>query len=570
MVNVTNQERFIGEVVQRARRKDLVVVPFEQGRAREIYVNPRSHEVQIGDIVGGHILNNVGMRLRGQVDRVFRAENVIDLAIDVALTMEDVPRTWPKAYDSQDVPQQIDKDAVENRVDLRDLPFVTVDGSDARDFDDAVYCEPASSGWRLIVAIADVGHYVRLGSDLDLEALKRGTSVYLPGKVVPMLPPALSNGICSLNPNQDRLVLVCDMRLSSAGDVLSSTFYEGVMRSHCRLTYRDVASFLRNGESLPGSAEVRDSILAFHDAYNALSKASRARGSVDFNTVETIIEIEGGKPQKVRPIERNNAHRMIELAMIAANVQAAEFLEREKVIPLYRAHEPPDAWGMRQVLEKLARRGVSVPTKIEKPLQLQRVLYDLRKVCKPSHIWEIMLLSAMQQAHYAPRKLGHFGLALDSYAHFTSPIRRYPDLVVHRLIKRVLGNAELPAMTLHELEELGVQTSSCERRAIGVERRVEGWLKASILKSKVGKVMSGVVAGVREFGLFVELDGYYISGLLHVSNLVDDYYEYYGDELRGESSGRVYRVGDRVRTRLVDVQAPAGKLSLELARGRER
>lgn len=565
MVNVTNQDRFIGEVVRRARRKDLIVVPLEQGRAREIYVNPRDHEVQVGDIVGGHLLNNVGMRPRGQVDRVFRAENVTDLAIDVALTMEDVPRTWPKAYDSQDVPQQIDKDAVVNRVDLRDLPFVTVDGSDARDFDDAVYCEPASSGWRLIVAIADVGHYVRLGSDLDVEALKRGTSVYLPGKVVPMLPPELSNGICSLNPNQDRLVLVCDMRLSSSGDVLSSTFYEAVMRSHCRLTYRDVASFLRNGESLPGSAEVRESILAFHDAYNALAKASRARGSVDFNTVETIIEFERGKPQRVRPIERNNAHRMIELAMIAANVQAAEFLEREKVIPLYRAHEPPDAWGMRQVLEKLASRGVSVPARIEKPKQLQRVLYDLRKVCKPSHIWEIMLLSAMQQAHYAPHKLGHFGLALESYAHFTSPIRRYPDLVVHRLIKRVLGNAELPNMTLHQLDELGIQTSSCERRAINVERRVDGWLKASLLKSKIGKLINGVVAGVRDFGLFVELDGFYISGLVHVSNLPDDYYSFFGGELRGESNGRVFRVGDRVRTRLLDVQAPAGKLSLELA-----
>ena len=565
-----NQDRFFGEVVWSDRRRELMVIPLERDMAREIYVDPGDFKMEVGDIVAGHLVNYLGTRQRGRVDRVFRAENVADLAIEVALTMEDVPQTWPKSFRSQDVPQAIDPQALVDRVDLRDLPFVTIDGNDARDFDDAVYCESAANGWRLAVAIADVAHYVRLGSDLDDEAVKRGTSVYLPGKVVPMLPPELSNGICSLNPNQDRLVLVCDMQVSATGEVSDSTFYEAVMRSHARLTYREVSSFLRNGESLPGGSSVRESIRLFHDAYSALSKASQARGSIDFNTIETIIEIERGTPQRVRPIERNNAHRMIELAMIAANVQAAEFLERHKVIPLYRAHEPPEAWGMRLVLEKLGRRGVSVPSKLEKPLQLQRVLYDLRKVCKPSHIWEIMLLSAMQQAHYAPRKLGHFGLALDSYAHFTSPIRRYPDLVVHRLIKRVLGNAELPAMTLHELEKLGVQTSSCERRAISVERRVEGWLKASILKSKVGEVIDGVVAGVREFGLFVELDGYYISGLLHVSNLLDDYYDYFGDELKGEMTGRVYRVGDRVRTRLVQVQAPAGKLSLELARNRKR
>ena len=428
MVDVTKQNRFFGEVVRSARRKDLVVIPLDQGKAREIYVNPRDRTVQVGDIVMGHLLNDVGVRLRGRIDRVFRTANVVDLAIEVALAMADVPQTWSKNLKTPNVPDQVDERAKGKRVDLRDLPFVTVDGSDARDFDDAVYCTSEADGWRLVVAIADVAHYVRIGSELDVEAAKRGTSVYLPGKVVPMLPPALSNGICSLNPNQDRLALVCDMQLSVSGEVQSSTFYEAVLRSHCRLTYREVSSFLRRGESLPGGAAVRDSILAFHDAYNVLSKAARERGSVDFNTVETFVDIENGKPQAVRPIERNNAHRMIELAMIAANVQAAKFLERKKVIPLYRVHESPDAWGMRQVLDRLARRGVSVPTRIEKPGQLQRVVHDLRRVCKPSHIWEIMLLSAMEQARYAPSKLGHFGLALNSYAHFTSPIRRYPRL----------------------------------------------------------------------------------------------------------------------------------------------
>ncbi|MCY4128353.1 MAG: VacB/RNase II family 3'-5' exoribonuclease [Gammaproteobacteria bacterium] len=559
------QSRFVGEVVRQARRKDLVVVPLDQGKAREIYVSPRDRTVQIGDIVMGHLLDHVGVRSRGRIDRVFKAENVVDLAIEVALAIEDVPRSWPKSLQTPDVPDQVDGSAKGKRVDLRDLPFVTVDGADARDFDDAVYCTSEADGWRLAVAIADVANYVAVGSELDREAAKRSTSVYLPGKVVPMLPPALSNGICSLNPNQDRLVLVCDMQLSVTGEVQSSTFYEAVIRSHCRLTYREVASFLRRGESLSGGTSVRDSILAFHDAYNALSKAARTRGSVDFNTLEAFVDIEHGKPQRIRLIERNNAHRMIELAMIAANVQAAEFLERQNVIPLYRVHESPEAWGMRQVLDRLAHQGVSVPARVEKPMHLQRLLYDLRKVCKPSHIWEIMLLSAMEQAHYAPRKLGHFGLALNSYVHFTSPIRRYPDLVVHRLIKRVLGDAELPAMSFNELDEIGVRASSCERRGISVERRVDGWLKASLLKSKLGERFSGVVADIRDFGLFVELDGYYISGLLHVSNLPSDYYSFFGGELRGESNGRVFKVGDRVQTRLMDVQVPAGKLSLELA-----
>lgn len=565
MTDPANRTRFFGEIVRHTRRKDLVVVPLDQGKASEIYVSPCDSKVHVGDIVEGHRLNHVGSKSRGRIDRVFRAENVTNLAIEVSLAIDDVPQTWPKALTSQDVPDQVDQVTASERVDLRDFPFVTIDGSDARDFDDAVYCEPGSDGWRLMVAIADVAHYVKLGSDLDVEAAKRGTSVYLPGKVVPMLPPALSNGICSLNPNQDRLVLVCDMQLNAAGHVLSSTFCEAVMRSHSRLTYRNVASFLRTGESLPGGDAVRESILAFHDAYNALSKASLERGSVDFNTVETFIDIERGEPRRVVPIERNNAHRMIELAMIAANVQAAKFLERQRMIPLYRAHEPPDAWGMGQVLARLARQGVSVPAHVEKPKQLQNLLYELRKVCKPSHIWEIMLLSAMEQAHYAPRKVGHFGLALESYAHFTSPIRRYPDLVLHRLIKRVLGHAELPKMTFNQLDQVGIHASLCERRAINVERRVDGWLKASLLRSKLGERFSGVVTGVRDFGLFVELDGYYMSGLLHVSNLPNDYYSFFGGELRGESNGRIFRVGDRVRTRLMDVQAPAGKLRLEFA-----
>ncbi len=564
MVDLREDDRFVGEVIARSRRKDLVVESLNLAKTISIYTNPGRMRAQIGDMVAGRLLDGVGGSQRGILEHVFSADNTVDLANEVMLAVENIPHEWPENFEPGEIPTQATGE-IADRIDLRELALVTIDGSDAKDFDDAVYCKPCANGWRLTVAIADVAHYVKPGGFLDVEARRRGTSVYLPGRVVPMLPQELSNGICSLQPAQDRLALVCDMHLGHNGQIVESKFYEAVIRSHARLTYREVSRFLRYGEAVAGGAPVRDSLLAFEEAYKVLAKAAQTRGALDFNTMETIIEIQQGSPRRVLPVKRNNAHRMIEMAMIAANVQAAQFLESHGETPLNRMHEPPDSWQMKLILNRLASRGVVVPRQVETSSQLQRVLVALRKVCKPSHIWEVMLLSTMAQAHYTPRKLGHFGLALRSYVHFTSPIRRYPDLAVHRMIKGVLQADQSPSMSFNELEKLGAQASICERRATNADRRVQGWLKASLLKAKIGQTLTGTVTGVRDFGLFVELDTYYISGLLHVSNLPRDYYTCFGDELRGEANGRIFRLGDRMSVRLLDVHAPSAKFRLKLA-----
>ena len=557
-----DDKRFFGEVISSFRHKDLVIGRIDGGRPNEIYVSSKDVNARPGDIVEGALIIGAGSRPRGRLKRVISADNTAELACDVSLQLEDIPQEWPKNIDCSSIPSVVDPELASTRVDLRDMPLVTIDGADARDFDDAVYCECRDNGWRLVVAIADVAHYVEVGGSIDVAARERGTSVYLPGRVIPMLPTELSNGICSLNPNQDRLALVCDMQLDDSGKVVDSTFCEAVINSHARLTYGEVANFLRNGGPPPGGEPVRASLVAFFEAYRAMSKLSQARGALDFETVETTIELQNGSPQRVLPLARHASHRMIELAMIAANEQAALFLESQQDQPLYRVHEPPGVFDMRLVLSRLAAKGVSVPTKLEKPIQLQRVVQGLRKVCDPAYVWEVMLLSAMQQAYYVPNKLGHFGLALESYVHFTSPIRRYPDLIVHRALKRVLQGSRESPLNQAQLEELGVQTSLCERRAVRAERRVDNWLKASLLKKRIGSKFQGVVTGVREFGLFVELADFYISGLLHVSQLDDDYFDFVAGELRGEVTGRRYSLGDKLQVRLIGVQVAAGKIDL--------
>lgn len=564
--SIKNHEKhFFGEVIKSFRHKDLIVARIDQGRPNEVYVSAADVRAQPGDIVEGELVIGSGSRPRGRLQRVLRANSPADLACNVSLQLEGVPRDWPASIDTANIPSSVDAQVSGTRVDLQEMPLVTIDGADARDFDDAVYCEQEGHGWRLVVAIADVAHYVEFGGDIDVEAYRRGTSVYLPGRVIPMLPVELSNGICSLVPGQDRLAMVCDMHLDNNGKATSSKFYEAVIKSHARLTYGDVTRFLRNGDEPSGGKPVRKSLTAFFDAFRAMSKLAQARGSLDFETVETVIELQNGHPQRVVPIERHASYRMIELAMIAANEQAALFLERHRDKPLYRVHEPPDVWDMRLVFGRLAAKGVTVPGKLTKPIELQRVLLDIRKVCDPAYVWEVMLLSTMQQAHYAPNKLGHFGLALESYVHFTSPIRRYPDLVVHRALKSVLNGSGESALNQAKLEEVGNETSICERRAINAERRVQGWLKALLLKKRIGENFQGVVTGVRHFGLFVELADCYISGLLHVSRLPSDYFDFVAGELRGSRTGRTFQLGDELVVRLIGVQVATGKLDLELA-----
>lgn len=556
--------RFIGEVSSQRRKGQFVVLSIDTAEPYDIEVTPDQPKVQVGDIVGGESFTNYRGFRQGVIDRVYQAESVVHLALDVVMDLHGVKESWPETIRSLDFPAQVDGGQLPSRVDIRSMPLVTIDGTDAKDFDDAVYCERISGGWRLVVAIADVAHYVSTGSALDKEALRRGNSIYLPRKVVPMLPPELSNGICSLRPHEDRLAVVCDMELDVVGEVTKVAFYEAVMQSHARLTYREVANFLESGISLGKSGEVTTSIEAFHEAFKALAQAAEKRGALDFHTVENFVDIRHGQPTSVISIARNDAHRMIELAMIAANVQASEFLAQRNVTPLYRVHDAPDRHGLQRTAKQIRPHGVAIPRQIEKPLEMQQILQTVRAKCDPSSVWEIALLAAMAQAHYAPKKIGHFGLALQSYVHFTSPIRRYPDLVVHRQIKQVLRGAQASALDTDSLSEIGKSTSATERQAIDMERQVDRWLKATLLKTKVGKTLTGVVTGVRKFGLFVELDNYYLSGLLHVSNLENEYYEFDDGELHGEYSGRIFRMGDRLQVRLTAVDAPLGRLDLKL------
>ena len=472
------------------------------------------------------------------------------------------------------LPRRVDPDRHPRREDLRRLPLVTIDGETARDFDDAVFAEATPGGWRLVVAIADVAHYVEDGTALDAAAWGRGTSVYLPDRVVPMLPEALSNGLCSLRPLETRLALVCEMSIDRAGAVSEYRFHEAVIRSRERMTYTQVAAFL-NGEDLPLETPVVRSIRALAELYRALRQARERRGALDFDTPESALVLENGALTAIEPVLRNDAHRLIEEAMILANVCAARFLERHERAALYRVHEAPEPEKAAQLAGAFAACGIRWSPEDRSPAALQGAL---RAIAGRRDRWlfEMLVLRAMQQAEYRPERRGHFGLALERYAHFTSPIRRYPDLVVHRAIKGVLhrrgGQVALPDW----LAAAGKQSSMTERRAEDASRKVDTWLKCEFLAERIGETFSSVVAGVTDFGLFVDLKGFYIQGLLHVSELGQDYYHYRpaSMSLVGESSGARFTLGDELEVRLTDVQPELGRIDLVLAnaplRGRGR
>ena len=472
------------------------------------------------------------------------------------------------------LPERVEPGRHARRKDLRQLPLVTIDGATARDFDDAVFAETRDEGWRLVVAIADVAHYVRAGTALDEEAWKRGTSVYLPDRVVPMLPEALSNNLCSLRPREARLALVCDMAIDRAGAVTGYRFDEAVIRSRERMTYAQIASFL-SGEDLPVAMPVASSIRALAELYRTLRQARERRGALDFDTPESALKLKIGKVTAIRPVIRNDAHRLIEEAMIAANVCAARFLERHGREALYRVHEGPEREKAEQLASAFAACGIRWSPEDGTPAALQGAL---RAIGGRGDAWlfEMLVLRAMQQAEYRPEPRGHFGLALERYAHFTSPIRRYPDLVVHRAIKRILKRAAGQVASREWLVSAGEQSSMTERRAEDASRRVDTWLKCDFLAERIGETFSSVVAGVTDFGLFVDLQGFYVQGLLHVSELGADYYHYRpaSMSLVGESSGERFTLGDELEVRLTDVQPELGRLDLVLAsapkRGRRR
>lgn len=517
-------------------------------------------------------------------DRLARGGGAAQAA-ETLLESYDVPREWPNAFAAvvERLPNTVAPASYRGREDLRSMPLVTIDGETARDFDDAAYAERAGSGWRLVVAIADVAHYVDRGSPLDEEAALRGNSVYLPDRVIPMLPEALSNGLCSLRPKERRLAMVCDMQITASGRVSRHRFYNAVIESWARLTYLEVGGFL-DGAELKAPVEVLDSLRALHDLYGALRQAREARGALDFGGREANVVLENDRVLKIEPVTRNDAHRLIEEAMIAANVCAAQTLEQAEVFGMYRVHEPPTAEKTEQLRQALAYTGVRLP---KGELSSEVVQQALRSIAAREDGWllETLVLRALSQARYTPTNKGHFGLALNRYMHFTSPIRRYADLLVHRALKAVIADkaagTRLPkGAALYELDELlaiGEHLCATERRADEVSWGVAGWLKCEYMGQFVGETLGGIVAAVTEFGLFVELDGYYVQGLLHISELGRDYFHYeaLNQSLVGERSGRRFSLGQSIEVLLVNVNPPRGRIELRLpesdsARGRSR
>lgn len=515
------------------------------------------------------------------------------MEIDVAIRSHGVPHLWPNEVTAEaaQLPSEVDDKDKHKRVDLRDLPLVTIDGEDARDFDDAVYCErKKSGGWRLYVAIADVSHYVAVNSALDRESFVRGNSVYFPDHVVPMLPEALSNGLCSLNPHVDRLCMVCEMTVSEAGRVSSYKFYEGVMHSKARLTYTLVGQML-NEQGDPESAvrqeyaQVVPHVDELHRLYKALRSARSVRGAIDFETVETrILFDEERKISQIVPVVRNDAHKLIEECMLCANVSAARFLDKHELPALYRVHQGPREEKLENLTEFLSELGMSIPGSGKpKPGDYQALLASIQDRPDKNLIQTVMLRS-LSQAMYQPDNEGHFGLAYTAYAHFTSPIRRYPDLLVHRAIRHVIRSRKTSNLVervkgagviakdkifpydFEEMLAIGEQCSMTERRADDATRDVVSWLKCEYLQDHIGNSYEGVISAVTNFGLFVELKDLYVEGLIHVTNLPHDYYHYDQAQHRlvGERTRQVFRLGDSVSVEVVRVNLDERKVDLRL------
>ena len=558
-------------LVKRARRGTWVDLVGSRFRG-DASVHGAPKDLQEGDAIAVRVLAADGREIEGEflevVARRSSEGGVAELAATTLLNAHGVPVAWPDVVINQAarLPKSVQPGRHADRIDFTEVPLVTIDGEDAKDFDDAVFCERQRDGWRLVVAIADVGNYVKEGSALDREAWQRGNSVYLPDRVVPMLPESLSNGLCSLRPEEFRLAMVCDMRVAASGKVTRYAFHEGIIRSWARLTYTQVAGFL-GGAELAQSEPVLESLTELHRVFAALLAAREARGGLDFDTRELSLDLRDGNLVGVTRRERNDAHRLIEEAMIAANVCAARFLERHHSRGLYRVHEAPSGDKEKALRATLSLIGVALP---KGPVDAPALKAALQRLHDHPQRWlyETLVLRSMNQARYQPNNLGHFGLALPRYMHFTSPIRRYPDLLVHRAIKNVLNDA--PAANdddaLQALLVAGEQCSFTERRAQDVEYGVADWIKCAAIETRVGEPFSGTIVAVTDFGVFVELDDVYVQGLLHISNLGGDYFRLRPgtQSLVGENTGRRYTLGDRLEVLLVSVQPELNKVDLAL------
>jgi ribonuclease R len=511
----------------------------------------------------------------GRVLEILGRSGAPGMATEIAIRNFDLPYEWPKGLEAaaDSIGAVVPEAMKQGRKDLRSLPLVTIDGADARDFDDAVYARRQNNGWKLLVAIADVASYVVPDEALDREAKHRATSVYFPNRVIPMLPEALSNGLCSLKPGEDRLCLVCEMSVSEQGKVTRSRFVAGLMKSAARLTYGQVWKYLDGGK-LPSHLDqhkVRENLDALHDVYAALRQARRKRGAIDFESTEVRFCFdEQGRVDELVPVKRNDAHMLIEECMILANVEAARFLLKSGLPAPYRVHEPPPDMKLEKLNSFLRGVGLPVPWRDKpSPRDFEDIVEQTRGRADEALIMAV-LLRAQSLAVYQTENKGHFGLALDAYAHFTSPIRRYPDLLTHRAIHHLLQRKKKASFkySLDDMKQLCDRCSERSRRAEEAERDVNSRLKCVYLERHVGDEFSGIVSGVTSFGLFVELDGTGINGLVHVTALPNDYYHFdpVHHSMTGERRGRVFQLADRVKVRVMAVNIDDRKVDFELVK----
>lgn len=553
------------------------VEPENQKITQDVLIPPEKiMNAKSGQVVMVEITQQPTERLQpiGRVTEILGEHMAPGMEIDVAIRAYNIRHHWPEDVEQEvaTINEQVSEQDIVGRKDLRDLPLVTIDGADARDFDDAVYCEPkAKGGFRLIVAIADVSHYVEPGSALDEEAYLRGNSVYFPERVIPMLPKILSNGLCSLNPAVDRLCLVCDMSVNNEGKLQRYRFYPAVMHSKARLTYHQVAAMLvDNDQDLQKKFQhVFPHLQHLYQLYQVLAVARKHRGAIEFDTTDTQIEFdEHKKIKQIHPLHRNDAHRLIEECMLLANVSAARLMKKLKMPILFRVHDKPGEERLTALREFLAELGLSLSGgKSPHAKDYGKTLAAIQG--RPDqHLIQTVMLRSMSQAMYTDENIGHFGLAYDAYTHFTSPIRRYPDLLLHRAIKFSLNHQDLSEFqySFKDMHRFGKHCSETERRADQATWDVIAWLKCEYMQDRIGEQFEGVISSVTSFGIFVELKETYVEGLVHVTSLKNDYYQYDSTKhrLMGERTRTVYRLGDTLTVKVVRVDLDDRKIDFEL------